>query len=64
MARGGPNLVTVLDQIAWSYANLGRAHAALTANRTSYIMVDHMIRAKLYNGLRSGTDGNAIYLRR
>ncbi|HWK35212.1 HNH endonuclease signature motif containing protein [Sphingomonas sp.] len=46
--------MTVFDQIAWSYANLARAHAALSAGRIEYIRTDHIIRARLFSGLRSG----------
>lgn len=49
-----PILVTIGDQIAWSYANLARAHAALSAGRTKFVTTDHMIRAKLFKGLRTG----------
>lgn len=49
-----PALETVLDQIAWSYANLARAHAALEAGRTCYVQMDHIIRSRLFGGLKSG----------
>ena len=49
-----PSIITVLDQIAWSYANLARAHAALSAGRTAYSQIDHIVRARLFGGLRSG----------
>jgi HNH endonuclease len=49
-----PNLVTIRDQIAWSYANLARCHAAISEGRTKYVTTDHMIRAKLFKGLRTG----------
>ena len=49
-----PVLVTIRDQVAWSYANLARAHSALLAGRIKYATTDHMIRAKLFKGLRTG----------
>ena len=45
---------TVREQIAWSYANLARAHAALDGGITKYNAVHHVIRNKLYHGLLSG----------
>lgn len=48
-----PDLVTVRDQIAWSYANLARAHAALAAGREEYSRTDHIVRARLFKGLQS-----------
>lgn len=45
---------TVREQIAWSYANLARAHAALDDRVTKYKVVHHVIRSKLYYGLLSG----------
>ncbi len=45
---------TVREQIAWSYANLARAHAALELGVQAYQAVHHMIRARLYRGLVSG----------
>ena len=49
-----PDIRTVREQIAWSYANLARAHAALTDGRSRYNQLDHMIRARLFKGLLSG----------
>lgn len=49
-----PGIISILDQIAWSYANLARAHAALSDGRTSYIQIDHIIRSRLFHGLISG----------
>lgn len=46
---------TVREQIAASYAKLGRAHAALRNGRTQYVKTDHMIHAKLKKGLLDGT---------
>ncbi len=46
---------TVREQIAASYAMLGRAHAALSHGRTQYTKTDHMIYAKLRKGLVNGT---------
>ena len=45
---------TVHEQIAWSYANLARAHAALQEGATKYSTVHHVIRNRLYHGLVSG----------
>lgn len=49
-----PPLLTVFDRIAWTYANLARAHAALAAGRTTYAQADHVVRSRLFGGLRSG----------
>lgn len=49
-----PPLNTIFDRIAWSYANLARAHAALSAGRASYSRTDHIVRSRLFGGLRSG----------
>ncbi|MEO2014840.1 MAG: HNH endonuclease signature motif containing protein [Fuerstiella sp.] len=43
------------DHIAWSYANLARADAALRDRFTKYQPVHHMIRARLFKGLKNGT---------
>lgn len=51
---GIPVPVTVGEQIAWSYANLARAHAALESGATTYKVIHHVIRNKLYYGLISG----------
>jgi 5-methylcytosine-specific restriction endonuclease McrA len=45
---------TVREQVAWSYANLARAHAALADGATRYQAVHHAIRRRLYRGLSSG----------
>lgn len=50
-----PAIDTVRDHIAWSYANLARAHSALQDGLTTYQITHHMIRAKLFRGLKSGT---------
>lgn len=50
-----PVIVTVRERIAWCYANLGRADAALDAGLDRYGKIHHIIRAKLYHGLVSGT---------
>ena len=47
----GPLIETVRQHIAWSYANLARAHAAVEAGGDSYGRTHHMIRARLYKGL-------------
>lgn len=49
-----PEILTVHDQIVWSYANLARAHAALEDGRTRYVRLDHIIRSRLFGGLRDG----------
>lgn len=49
-----PTITTVGEQVAWSYANLARAHAALKAGRTAYVQLDHIIRSRLFAGLLSG----------
>jgi hypothetical protein len=50
-----PPITTVREHIAWSYANLGRADAALKDGAEKYRTVHHMIRAKLFKGLRDQT---------
>lgn len=55
----GPTIETVRQQIAWSYANLARAHAALEAGAEKYGRTHHMIRSRLYKGLTS----NAMKMR-
>lgn len=47
-------IVTVRDSIAWSYANLARAHAALNDGALVYGRTHHIIRSKLFAGLKSG----------
>lgn len=42
---------TVRQHIAWSYANLARAHAALDVGATKYTRTHHMVRARLFKGL-------------
>ena len=46
---------TVREQIAFTYANLARAHAALERGGRKYETEDHMIKAKLQRGLIDGT---------
>ncbi|MDF7826249.1 HNH endonuclease [Pontiellaceae bacterium B12227] len=48
-------IITVRDHIAWSYANLARADAALSKGAEKYSRLHHMIRAKLFKGLREQT---------
>ena len=50
-----PKIDTIRDHIAWSYANLARVHSALEAGLTAYGRVHHMIRARLFKGLTTGT---------
>lgn len=49
-----PAIQTIRDQIYWSYANLARAHAALEDGKTKYNRVHHIIRNKIFYGLKSG----------
>lgn len=49
-----PEILTVKEHIAWSYANLARAHAALQEGSEKYKQVHHIIRSKLFQGLVSG----------
>lgn len=49
-----PEPKTIREQIAWSYANLARAHAALDDGVAKYKVVHHAIRNRLYHGLLSG----------
>lgn len=53
MAPNDPK--TLGELLAWSYANLAMAHAAVTHGAAKYSRVHYMIRAKLYKGLRTGT---------
>ena len=46
---------TIREQIALSYANLVRAHAALERGARKYTRGDHIIRAKLQRRLIDGT---------
>ncbi len=46
---------TVREQIAFSYAELARAHAALDRGAREYARTHHMIRARLRRGLLDGT---------
>lgn len=52
--KRSPAISTVREHLAWSYANLAAAHAALQAGAPHYRRVDYMIRARLYRGLTSG----------
>ena len=49
-----PEPKTIREQIAWAYANLSRAHAALKEGAPKYSRVHHIIRNKVYHGLMSG----------
>jgi hypothetical protein len=51
----GPPIETVRQHIAWSYANLARAHAAVEAGVDSYGRTHHMIRSRLYKGLTTNS---------
>jgi hypothetical protein len=46
-----PEIKTVQEHIAWSYANLARADKALRDGVKKYAVVHHMVRARLYKGL-------------
>jgi hypothetical protein len=48
-------LLTVGDRLAWAYAELGKAHAAVGEGAVKYGRLHFMIRAKLYKGLRTGS---------
>ena len=49
-----PTITTIREHIAWSYANLARADAALEDGVAEYQRVHHIIRQRLYSGLVSG----------
>jgi hypothetical protein len=46
---------TVRELIYWSYANLAMAHSAVDKGNEKYGMLNFMIRAKLFKGLKDGT---------
>jgi hypothetical protein len=48
------NIETVRDKIAWSYANLARAHVALLEGSIKYTKTHHIIRSRLFKGLVTG----------
>ena len=50
-----PEITTVREQIAWSYANLAMADAALGDAAERYEKTHFIIRSRLYKGLVSGT---------
>jgi hypothetical protein len=50
-----PPIVTVRDQLAWSFANLAMAHAAIDRGDVKYGPVHYMIRARLFKGLVTGS---------
>lgn len=45
------SITTVREAIAWTYANLGMADAALKEQAITYTRVHYMIRSRLYKGL-------------
>jgi hypothetical protein len=47
-------LTTVKEFIFYSYANLAMAHMAIENNHEKYGMINYMVRAKLFKGLKSG----------
>ena len=48
-----PTITTLREHIAWSYANLALADAALKEGAAEYTRTHYMIRNRLYNGLIS-----------
>jgi hypothetical protein len=46
---------TVHEHLSWAYANLARAHSAIDGQATRYQTVHHVVRARLYKGLTTGT---------
>lgn len=48
-------LETVKELIYYSYANLAMAHSAIDKKQEKYKMLNFMIRAKLFKGLKDGT---------
>lgn len=50
-----PTISTVREHLAWSYANLACAHSAVESGSQKYTRINFMIRARLYNGLISGS---------
>lgn len=50
-----PEINTVREHLAWSYANLACAHSAVESGSKKYGRLNYMIRARLYKGLISGT---------
>jgi|AntDeeMetagen681_2_1112603.scaffolds.fasta_scaffold10059_2 hypothetical protein len=50
-----PEINTVKEHIAWSYANLAGGHNAVESGATKYGRLQYMIRARLFKGLVSGT---------
>lgn len=50
-----PEISDVLQHIAWSYANLARADVALQEGCERYRRTHHMIRSRLFTGLKNGT---------
>ena len=49
-----PEINTVREHLAWSYANLACAHSAVESGATKYSRLNYMIRARLNKGLISG----------
>lgn len=46
---------TIGERLAWAYANLGMAHAAVSDASTRYGRTHFMIRSRLFKGLRTGS---------
>lgn len=49
-----PEINTVKEHIAWSYANLAGGHSAVESGAAKYGRLQYMIRARLFKGLVSG----------
>lgn len=49
-----PTIRTVKEKIAWSYANLARAHSALDDGAIAYNRTHHIVRSRLFCGLMDG----------
>jgi len=47
-------LTTVKEVLFWSYANLAMAHSAVDKKQEKYVILNYMIRAKLFKGLIDG----------
>ncbi|TVQ37363.1 MAG: HNH endonuclease [Geminicoccaceae bacterium] len=53
--RKRPEINTIREAIAWTYANLARAHMALEEGATKYDQRHHIVRDRTYRGLVEGT---------
>lgn len=50
-----PTITTVGESLYWCYANLAMAHAAVTAQSSTYSRTHFIIRSRLFKGLSSKT---------